>query len=47
METRLSMPLEPKLDTIPLSSALSQLHIRCVAQILLTPWILRLKRAQL
>ena len=32
-----SMPLEPILGTRPLSSALSQSHIHCVAQFLMTP----------
>ena len=36
--TRFSMPLEPNIDILPLSSSLSHLHIFQVAQLLLT-WI--------
>ena len=45
--TRFSMPLEPSFGTRPLSSALSQLHTLCVAQLLLTPQIIFLRCAQI
>ena len=35
--TRFSMPLEPGFGIMPLSSALSQFHILCVARLLPTP----------
>ena len=43
--TRFSMSLEPSLGTMPLSSVLSQLHVLCVVQLLLTPRIICLRYA--
>ena len=45
--TRLSMPLEPSLYTMPPSFALSQLHTICVAQLLQTPLLIYQRCAQL
>ena len=44
-ETRFSMPLEPSFGTMPLSSAPSQLHILCAAQLLPTAWTIHLRCA--
>ena len=43
--TSFSIPLEPCFGTMPLSSALSQLHILCVSWHLQTPKIISLRCA--